>query len=67
MTTCQSDKCTREAVYHCEVKFIGTEQVYMRDYCTIHVRQLGHGMAELIDKYQAEPLHNYLKVEHVDD
>lgn len=67
--TCESGKCTKQAVYHCNIKSFGNEpDSYTRDYCPEHTRQLTDGMAKVMANtafLAGEKLHNYLEIEHV--
>jgi hypothetical protein len=62
MSTCEAEKCTRQAVYHVSVKNVAGVD-FQRNYCPIHTRGIGHEMARKIEG--SSKLHEFLEVEHV--
>jgi hypothetical protein len=64
---CESGNCTRQAVYHCNIKSFDPKPVsYCRDYCPEHTKDLVDGIARVVATNNLDGgLHEYLEVEHV--
>lgn len=61
--------CSKQAVYHCcvDLKAVGVEEKYERDYCEEHIGYLIEGVARVIDKpeFDGTKLHEVFEVEHI--
>lgn len=65
---CDGGDCTRQAVYACSIKDLGTHHVsYVRMYCPECTKELTDNIGGVIIRNGGgRKLHDYLEVEHID-
>lgn len=62
---CENRRCTRQAVYHAEARYLGTRQdSEHRHYCAECVSRLGRGIADIAAVFGGSP-HDWMTVEYL--